>query len=205
MCAIICCFNYSGADSDIKYGLSCKFSVFYHVFYLLLPWMCSLLYVVYETFTFFQITGSNDVIFMNNWWDLTLWGRFSYLLNYFLYFFELFFLNQKTRLIPVIIFKYIILKTRNALKLLFWLKCYFRVIYVFFLLVLVLILFFTPTTRNIGLPSPSPLPPTLFWPKNTDFVIFMQFMPILPKLFPHQSTLFGNPCLVWGRITSQSD
>ena len=29
-------------------------------------WMCSLLDIVYETFTFFQITGSDDVIFINN-------------------------------------------------------------------------------------------------------------------------------------------
>ena len=36
------------------------------VFWLLLPWMFSLLKVVYEISTFFQITGSDDVIFMNN-------------------------------------------------------------------------------------------------------------------------------------------
>ena len=34
------------------------------------------------------------------------------------------------------------------------------------------------------------------WPNNADFVIFMQFLAILPKLSPHQSTLFGKPCLV---------
>ena len=36
------------------------------VFWLFLPWMCSLLDAVYERSTFPQITGSNDAIFMNN-------------------------------------------------------------------------------------------------------------------------------------------
>ena len=35
-------------------------------FCLLLPWIFSLLDVVYETSTFFQITRSEDVIFVNN-------------------------------------------------------------------------------------------------------------------------------------------
>ena len=49
---------------------------------------------------------------------------------------------------------------------------------------------------------PPPLPPhvslPLFWPKNANFVIFMQFLAILPKLLPphHQSTTpFGKPCI----------
>ena len=37
-----------------------------NVFWLRLPWMFSLLDVVYETSTFFQITVSDDVIFKNN-------------------------------------------------------------------------------------------------------------------------------------------
>ena len=39
-----------------------------------------------------------------------------------------------------------------------------------------------PTTRKIGLSPDVPLP--LFWPKIADFVIFMQFLTILPKLSP---------------------
>ena len=43
----------------------------------------------------------------------------------------------------------------------------------------------TRTTRKIGL---SPMPPPLFCSKNVDFVIFMQFLVILPKL-SHQKSI----------------
>ena len=36
------------------------------VFWLVLPWMFSLLHAVYETSTFSEIIGSDDVIFINN-------------------------------------------------------------------------------------------------------------------------------------------
>ena len=51
---------------------------------------------------------------------------------------------------------------------------------------------------------PPPLPPhvslPLFWPKNANFVIFMQFVAILPKLFPPTTTSrphpLGNPAFL---------
>ena len=48
-----------------------------------------------------------------------------------------------------------------------------------------------PTNRKIGLSPP------LIWPKNVDFVIFMQFLTILPKLSlpqvdPIWETLMGT-------------
>ena len=44
------------------------------VFWLLLPWMCSLLDVVYETLHFFKLS---EVVtsFMNNWWDFDVLGE----------------------------------------------------------------------------------------------------------------------------------
>ena len=39
-----------------------------------------------------------------------------------------------------------------------------------------------------------PLGPPLFWPQNADFVIFMQFLAIMPNLSPHQLIPFGKPC-----------
>lgn len=49
----------------------------------------------------------------------------------------------------------------------------------------------TPTTQRIGLrPPPVPLP--LFCPKNIDFVIFMQFFAILPKMSTTSRTVMGN-------------
>ena len=38
-----------------------------------------------------------------------------------------------------------------------------------------------------------PMPPSALT-KNTNFVIFMQFLATLPRLSPHQSTSFGKPC-----------
>ena len=38
-----------------------------------------------------------------------------------------------------------------------------------------------------------PLPPSVLT-KNTDFVIFMQFLATLPRLSPQQSTSFRKPC-----------
>ena len=39
-------------------------------------------------------------------------------------------------------------------------------------------------TRKIGLSSLRS--PPLFWPKHADFVIFTQFLAIMPNLSPHQ-------------------
>ena len=58
-------FTNSRADNGLKNGLSYKFSA-KAFFWLLLPWMGSLLDAVYETSIFFQITESDDVIFVNN-------------------------------------------------------------------------------------------------------------------------------------------
>ena len=38
------------------------------------------------------------------------------------------------------------------------------------------------------------LSPLLFFPKNIDFVIFMQFLAIFSKFSSHKSTPFGKPC-----------
>ena len=54
-------------------------------FSLLLLRMSPLLHALLEIFIFFQITGSGDIIFMNNWWILTFCGEFSCLLNCFSY------------------------------------------------------------------------------------------------------------------------
>ena len=48
----------------------------------------------------------------------------------------------------------------------------------------------TGNTQRIGLPPPVPLP--LFCPKNIDFVIFMQFFAILPKMSTTSRTVMGN-------------
>ena len=40
---------------------------------------------------------------------------------------------------------------------------------------------------------PPHVPPLLFCPKNVDFVIYVQFLAILPKLSPHKSNKFGKP------------
>ena len=51
-----------------------------------------------------------------------------------------------------------------------------------------------PTTRKIGwCPSPTLMSSHCFALNMVDFVIFMQFLAILPKLFPHKSTPFGKP------------
>ena len=45
-------------------------------------------------------------------------------------------------------------------------------------------------------PAPPPTPPPQFCPQNADFLIFIQFLAILPKLSPfHKSTPFGKPCM----------
>ena len=41
------------------------------------------------------------------------------------------------------------------------------------------------------------LVPPLFFPKNIDFVIFVQFFTIFPKLSFHESTPFGKPCYMY--------
>ena len=46
-------------------------------FFLILLWMYSLCIVIFETSTFFHITGSDDVIFLNNWWNLGLFLRIA--------------------------------------------------------------------------------------------------------------------------------
>ena len=94
------------------------------VFWLFLPWMCSLLDVVYETPTFFHITGSDDVVFINNWWNFAIFGGlfispepfivWSRATSHFI---------QKTELIinwrGVITLKNIILRNGSGLKVLF--------------------------------------------------------------------------------------
>ena len=97
------------------------------VFWLFLQWMCSLLDGLYETPTFFQITGSDDVIFINNWWNFAILGGifkspepsivWSRATPHFI---------QKTELIinwrEVIILKNIILRNGSGLKVLFLTK-----------------------------------------------------------------------------------
>ena len=71
----------------------------------------------------FQITGSDDVIFINNWWHFDIFKEI-------LIFLELLIIwnratpnfNQKTPLVGIIILKYIILRTGSGLKLLFLTK-----------------------------------------------------------------------------------
>ena len=56
----------SGADNSLKTLIIVQ--IFNKEdFFLILPWMYSLCIVVYETSTFFHITGSDDNIFINNW------------------------------------------------------------------------------------------------------------------------------------------
>ena len=150
--------------------------------------MCSLLDIVHETFTFFQITGSDDVIFINNWWDFDVLGEiFIPLQLFFVWSRPTFILIKKTRLMGVITLKYIILKTGRGLKLLFLVEMLFLGN---------LHIFHTPTRRvspsgggggTGGIPHYPKnwlvLPP-LSWPKNANFVIFIQFLLILPKLLP---------------------
>ena len=115
----------SGADNELKNGLPCKFSA-KKFFWLLWPWMCSLLDEMYETFTFFQITGSGNIIFMYNWWDFDIfWDIFILLEPFFIWSRPTPHFYQKTQLIGVIILKFIILKTGSALKLLFLFKMIF--------------------------------------------------------------------------------
>ena len=55
----------SGADNSLKTLIIVQ--IFNKEdFFLILPWMYSLYIVVYETSTFFHITGSDDDIFINN-------------------------------------------------------------------------------------------------------------------------------------------
>ena len=55
----------SGADNNLKTLIIVQ--IFNKEdFFLILPWMYSLYIVVYETSTFFHITGSDDDIFINN-------------------------------------------------------------------------------------------------------------------------------------------
>ena len=94
---------------------------------------------------------------------------------------NLHFNKKKTRLMGVITLNYIILKTGRGLKLLFLGNLH---------------IFHTPTRRvspsgggggTGGIPHYPKnwlvLPP-LSWPKNANFVIFIQFLLILPKLLP---------------------
>ena len=55
----------SGADNNLKTLIIVQ--IFNKEdFFLILPWMYSLYIVVYETSTFFHISGSDDDIFINN-------------------------------------------------------------------------------------------------------------------------------------------
>ena len=55
----------SGADNNLKTLIIVQ--IFNKEdFFLILPWMYSLYIVVYETSTFFHITGSDDDRFINN-------------------------------------------------------------------------------------------------------------------------------------------
>ena len=50
-----------------------------------------------------------------------------------------------------------------------------------------------------------PCPPPLFCPKHVDFVIFIQFLAILPKLSSqHKSNPFGKPWIETINFTSES-
>ena len=51
-----------------------------------------------------------------------------------------------------------------------------------------------PTNQNIGLSLHFP---PMFCPKNVYFVIFMQFLAILPKLSTHKPISFGKPWNIW--------
>ena len=85
--------------------------------------MYSLLDVVLETSTFFQITESDDVISWIIDAILTLFGEFSYLLNRLSYeVVKPLTLIRKHNLRGVIILKYIILRTGSGLKVLFLAK-----------------------------------------------------------------------------------
>ena len=50
----------------------------------------------------------------------------------------------------------------------------------------------SPTISKIGLSAPPCLP--LLCPQHVDFVIFIQFLAILPKMSPLKSTPNGKPC-----------
>ena len=79
------------------------------------------IHIVYKTFTYFQITGSDDVIFRNNWSHFDIFGGilifpevliiWSHAASHF---------NQKTQVMGVIVLKYSIMRTGSCLKCLFF-------------------------------------------------------------------------------------
>ena len=85
----------------------------------------------------------------------------------------------------------------NFRKLKFWECPFFSIVtfrYMFNIPLQVSPSGFPPSTCKIGL---SPYVPPLFCPLNVDFVIFMQFWAILPKMPPPTTRIqMGNPALL---------